>query len=144
MESFLALDNGEALPPELADHRAGCSRCAREADELLALMRTRAVFAEIPPPRDITPAVMARIGEKKAFAENRLLLSTINWVSVGLLILLGMFLIPFSTILPGLSRATPWIDLALPLVLGFVVTIYASFFTGSHMKVLSRFLRLHS
>ena len=143
MEAFLALDNGEAMPAQLSAHRSGCLRCAREAEELEGFMRSSAVLGDIPPKEDISAAVMASIGEEKTSPESRRILSMSNWVSAGIVILLGVFLIPFSTILPGLSHAVPWFDLALPLVLGFIVAIYASFFTGSHIKALSRFLRLH-
>jgi hypothetical protein len=142
MRSFLLLDNAEELPPGLAAHRESCARCAAWAREFLLLMESRTAFADIPPHTDISSAVMARISREpgEESLEGTLPLSMGNWIGTGLLILLGMLLIPFSTILPQLVRDTPWLDVALPLVLGTVITLYATLFAGSHIKTLSRFL----
>jgi hypothetical protein len=91
---------------------------------------------------------MARIAEsaplspEEIFSKKRLELSLCNWIGTGLLILAGMLLIPFSTILPALSRILPGLGVALPLVLGLIITAYAMLFAGSHMEALRRFLRL--
>jgi hypothetical protein len=143
MQSFLLLDNGEKLSPDLAAHLKSCARCAARTEKLLLLMESRAAFADISPRADISSAVMARISReagKEHFAETRPILSLRNWIGTGLFILLGMLLIPFSTILPQLVRNTPWLDVVLPLVLGTVMTIYSTLFTGSHIKTLDRFL----
>ena len=147
MRSFLNLDNREALPPALEEHRKNCrgphgKNCAQLYEELLRLMESRAVYGNIPPEKDIVPAVMARIASAESAAGSRSGVSTGNWIGTGLLILAGMCLIPFSTILPALALSMPWLSITLPLVLGSVITIYAMLFTGSHMKALSRFFGL--
>ena len=148
MRGILNLDKGEALSPELEEHRKTCSgkahrkSCAQLAEELLQLMESRAAYGNILPERDIVHAVMARIASGESCRENRSSISIGNWICTGLLIFVGMCLIPFSTILPALVLQTPWLSIALPLVLGSVITAYAMLFTGSHMKALTRLLRL--
>jgi hypothetical protein len=148
MNRFLELDNGETPSPELAAHLSSCPRCAREIHSLGLLAESRKAFGDIQPERDIVSAVMARIAEtdlsspEKIFPENRPELSLRNWVGTGLLIFLGMLLTPFSAILPKLSRILPGFSIALPLVLGLIITVYAALFAGSHMETLRRFLRV--
>ena len=107
------------------------------------LMKFSAASGDIPPEKDIVSAVMLRIAHtENSFAENRNIVSMKNWISTGIVIVTGTCLIPFSTFLPSLIHDTPWLRIILPLVLGSAVTIYAMLFTGSHMKDLTRLLRL--
>jgi hypothetical protein len=148
MNIFFELDNGEKPSPELAGHPENCPRCAQEIRSLNFLMESLKTLADIRPEGDIVSAVMARIAEpvlpspEEMFSEKRLELSLWNWVGTGLFILAGMLLIPFSTILPALSRILPGLGIALPLVLGLLITVYAMLFAGSHMETLRRFLRM--
>ncbi|MDR1931573.1 MAG: hypothetical protein LBQ57_02005 [Spirochaetales bacterium] len=136
MRLFLELDNNEAPSAALAAHLESCALCAAQAKGLQAFMRSRVLFAEVPPEKDISAAVMARISgpAAKESPPETCPLSMGNWIGAGLLLILGMFLIPFSAILPELSQITPGLGLALPLALGLAVTVYAAFFIGSHMK----------
>jgi hypothetical protein len=148
MQIFLELDNGEALPEGAAAHLETCARCAAEARGLEELMSSPRVWGNLAPGESLVSGVMARIVKgqaawaagKEFFSENRRELSLRNWVGTGLFILLGMFLIPFSTILPELNRIIPGLRIALPLVLGLVITLYGALFIGSHLNVFRRLL----
>jgi hypothetical protein len=144
MNLFLKLDNGEKPSAELAAHLKSCAVCAKEAAAFSRLMAFQAARGNIAPDRDLAAAVMFRITqiETEENLEVASPVSMLNWIGTGIFILLGMFLIPFSTSLPELENV-PGLNLALSLVLGSAITVYATFFICSHIRTLSRFLRLH-
>jgi hypothetical protein len=144
MELFLKLDRGEKLSAEMAEHAENCPRCAAETAAFNRFADFCAAYGNIAPNRDLTAGIMARIAwEKETPEEAALPLSMANWIGTGLLLFSGMLLIPFSTILQELVLDMPGLSIALPIVLGSSIAIYATLFTGSHIKTLSRFLRLH-
>jgi hypothetical protein len=145
MKRFLELDNAGELPRDLAAHLEACPRCAAQVEVFARFMEACAVYADIAPRGDITDGVMARIaraGEMEHRGESTVPLSMVNWIGSGLLLFSGMLLFPFSTILQELVRDTPSLSIALPVAMGSIIAIYATLFTGSHIKALSRFLRL--
>ncbi|MDR1625695.1 MAG: hypothetical protein LBT33_04065 [Spirochaetia bacterium] len=145
MERFLELDNGEGLPGEIAGHLETCPRCAAQVAAFARFTESCAAYADFAPQRDIAAGVMARIaraGEEDSPWESDLPLSMVNWIGSGLVLLVGMLLIPFSGMLQQLVRDMPSLGIALPIALGLIIAIYAALFTGSHIETLSRFLRL--
>ncbi len=153
MNAYFLLDSGEAPPADLAAHLAACPACAVETRRFGSSLAVLRLAGDLSPDTDLSRAVMekisaldaetGRLGLHGAARETRPELSLGNWIGTGLLIVAGMLLIPFSTILPALHRfAGPGLELYLHLVMGAVVTTYITLFIGSHLTSLRRMLRM--
>lgn len=141
MDIYLELDRSEAIPGILARHMAACPRCSREIRELEKVFQDCSEAGNIPPPRDATADVMARIADLEGPPGREHSLG--NWIGTGLVIILGMLLIPFSTILPSLYRLFgPGVMVALHVIMGVTLTAYMLVFIVCHMRSLRRLLRL--
>ena len=145
MKLYLELDRGSEPSLEIAAHIAACPLCAREIRRLEYAFDTLEQAGSLRPDRDLAPAVMRRIAQEEspppvfgAAPDGELPFG--KWIGPGLMILLGMLLIPFSTILPGLFG--PGLEVSLHIGMGALVTTYMTFFIGSHLSGLRRILRL--
>jgi hypothetical protein len=152
MNRFLATDGKRDLHSDITDHIAGCPRCLREvrnfekAVALLSRSLERSPVAE-----DLSAAVLARIenwdihiDEKPAASEGvEKKVSLRKWTITGLIMLLGMVLTPFSTILADLSAMKgPDFEVYLHLILGLILSVYTGVFIVSHQDFLRDYFRL--
>lgn len=143
MDRFLGLDGNEPSG-ELAAHLASCPRCSEEARRLAAALAFLAEEGRRKPDRDLTDDIMAALyadGVRKApkVEEEDAVTPLRTWLWSGAVILVGMLLIPFSTILPALSgRYGSGLDITLHLILGSVITLYGTLFIASHMGLLHK------
>ena len=153
MDRFLELDR-EKPSGDLAEHLAACPRCSEEARRLNAAYSLMAKEGRKKPVQDLVPGIMAALqapensvpGIISPFQEEdddeRPLR---NWIWSGVFLLLGMMLIPFSTILPGLiGLYGKSFDITMHLILGLFITVYGTVFIISHMGMLRRVLRLEN
>jgi len=150
MDRFLELDGNEPSG-ELAAHLASCPRCSEEARRLVAAFSFLAEEGRRKPDRDLTDGIMAAlymdsIGKAPKVEKEDVEAPLRTWLWSGAVIMVGMLLIPFSTILPELSgRYGSSLDITLHLILGLVITLYGTIFIASHMGLLRKIaLRLEN
>jgi hypothetical protein len=106
--------------------------------------------------RDITAAVLARIAALDVHSEGKISdskgaaaaekkVSLRKWMGTGLVMLFGMVLTPFSTILADLTtRIGRDFEVYLHVILGTVISVYAAIFIVSHLDFLRDYFRLQS
>ena len=140
MDRFLALDNEEAMGFFMRRHLRSCVRCRRETGALTAAMDELLGFPGRFNEADVADRVMARIGAVEYTYDRRVSLS--NWIGVGLVILVSMFLLPFSDSLIWLRGFFGgYIDLPYGIVMGLLVSIYMTVFAATNMDLLKTRVR---
>lgn len=147
MNAFLALDNDEALAPEVAAHLLTCSACRETVQKMQYAMSIMSRLDEdVVADGAITEAVLARISREVpgvVFESDQRQISVGGWVAVGVIIVASIVATSFSDPLRWMSTSVgTGIDFPLNLVLGGVLTAYLLLFVGSHLKLISRWLRL--
>lgn len=143
MNLFLALDNSEAMGLLMRRHLRTCRRCRREVEALSAAMDSLLDFPQRFPVPDGADRIMARIGGVEYTYNRRVPLY--NWIGVGFLILLSMFLLPFSDSLVWLRGFFGgYIDIPYGIVMGLVLSVYVTVFAATNMDQLKARLRIRA
>lgn len=133
MRRVLEHDDGSHRPVLLRLHLRRCARCRAEAAALDAALRE---LRQTPLSRrdmDVSDAVMAEIERLESYRRD---VPMYNWVGGGLAILGGIVLVSFSDSFAWL-RGSFGGDFEVPLsiVLGIVITLYASAFIATHLDM---------
>lgn len=137
MEQFLALDNGKSIPLNIRIHILFCSQCRIEIFNLKKNIDSLQGDSLHQTPFDLTESIMKNIELLEISYEHNI--SIVRWVTVGLIILLSMFLIPFNTPLSwARDQFGGTLEIPLSIIMGLAITVYAIVFIGTHTKELSR------
>ncbi|HNU91178.1 MAG TPA: hypothetical protein PKO25_04850 [Spirochaetota bacterium] len=133
MRRLLEHDNAPGYPLPLRLHLRRCAHCRAEEARLRAALEELKAVALSPRDMDISDAVMAGIERLESYRRD---VPMYNWIGGGLAILGGIVLISFSDSFAWL-RGSFGGDFEVPLsiVLGIVITLYASAFIATHLDM---------
>lgn len=139
MERYLGLDNGENLPLPMRVHLLRCVSCRAEAAALRAVMNDMESFSISAMDRDVSDAVMSAVlGSHGAYGKR---MALYKWIGTGATIFASIFVLTLSDSLALLKTHYGGnLEVPLSIVMGVVITIYATVFIGTHMDEFNRWL----
>ncbi len=130
------LDNHREIPLSLSHHLKNCLNCSQEIYLTQTVIedgvREESIACEV----DVTRSVMNIIELSENHAKCGI--SGLKWMSTGILILGSIVFISFSknfTILQDIFSFN--IELPLYIVLGVAISLYTSFFAGTHLNYIN-------
>ncbi len=133
MRRVLEQGEGWGRSLSLRLHLRRCARCRAEAAALDAALRE---LRQTPLPGsdiDVSDAVMAEIERRESYRRD---VPMYNWVGGGLVILGSIVLVSFSDSLAWLRGSYGGnFEVPLSIVLGIVITLYASAFIATHLEM---------
>jgi hypothetical protein len=136
---FLEMDNRSRIPLSVQAHMLYCSKCRRDITELtnrFASLRTQAPFAM---DRDVCEKIMVDVFISRAKYEHHV--SGFQWGAVGAIILISLFLIPFSDSFGWLRiRFGTGLEIPISIALGLTFSIYALAGIFSNLEGLKKFV----
>ncbi len=130
---ILEHDDGTEYPARLRLHLRRCGSCRAEAEGLRCAVEElrRGPFSA--PDIDVGDAVMAEIERMQSYRRN---VPLYNWLGGGLAILGGIVLVSFSDSFAWLQISIGRnFEMPLSIVLGIVITLYASAFIAIHLDL---------
>jgi hypothetical protein len=137
---FMEMDNRESLPVPLSVHMFLCPRCrhmVKTLGESLASLQQDAPFAMR---YDLSDQIMKSVLNSDMRYEHNV--SIFKWTAAGSLILMSMALIPFSNSFEWLRRYFgTGLELPMSIVLGMILSTYASIAIFSNMEELKKFIQ---
>lgn len=133
MRRVLEHDDGSHRSVLLWLHLRRCARCRAEAAALDAALRELRQTALAGSGIDVSAAVMAEIERCATYRRN---VPMYSWVGGGLGIFGGIVLVSFSDSLVWLRGSFGGdFEVSLSIVLGIVITLYASAFIATHLDM---------
>lgn len=123
------------LPTDMAAHASSCLSCAAEAASYLAalkLLRLPDLACSV----DLAPRLEALL---PFIAAPRRSVAMRDWLFVGLIIFASMIFVPLLAEYEVLSSGSGY-NLSFSIVLGIIMTLYASFFIASHLDIFANIL----
>ena len=139
-KKFLEMDNGSRVPVPVMIHMLFCSRCRRIISVLsgrFASLRSEAPFDM---DRDLCEQIMLDVFRSDVQYEHNV--SGLQWGVVGAIILVSMFLIPFSNSFGWLRHYFGrGLEIPVSIVLGLAMSIYALTGIFSNMEHLKKFTK---
>lgn len=127
-----------ALPPDMAAHAASCPSCAARSSAYFAALALYRL-PELASAADLSPRISALLPFLPA---PRRMVSMRDWLAAGLLLIVGVMLVPLLAEFRLLSASYgSGYTVPLALVLGMSVTIYAGLFIASHLDQLAKILQ---
>lgn len=138
-EIFLEMDNDSRVPLAVHFHTFFCPRCRRDIALLAARFDSLREEAPYPMDRDLCEKVMKDVFTSDVSYEHEVSLT--QWGVVGLIILMSLFLIPFSDSFGWLrGHFGRGLELPVSIVLGLAMTIFALVGVFSHMEGLKKLM----
>ena len=133
MRRIMERDDGTGYSLSLRLHLRRCARCRAEADALNAAIE-ELTRAPLPfPGIDVSDAVMAEVERLESYRRD---VPMYNWVGGGFAILVGIVLVSFSDSFAWLRGSFGRnFEMPLSIVLGIVITLYASAFIATHLDM---------
>jgi len=143
VEEYLKLEKVSHTPIILKLHIIFCRECRIEISRLsrlFAVMQKDSVYRSS---RDFTSSVMDVIRREGVF--NAKTISGFKWVTIGSVIFFSILLINFSDSFLWLKNEFGS-DYTLPMsiVMGFVITAYASILIGCNYEYIKKYIDAHS
>ncbi|MBN2080531.1 MAG: hypothetical protein JW838_16295 [Spirochaetes bacterium] len=136
---FLEMDNDSRIPLAVHLHTFFCPRCRRDIALLGARFDSLREEAPYPMDRDLCERVMAEVFNSDISYEHEV--SPTQWGVVGFIILMSLFLIPFSDSFGWLrGHFGRGLELPVSIVLGLAMTIFALAGVFSHMEGLKKIM----
>jgi len=139
-KKFLEMDNRSRIPMSVQFHTLFCSRCRSIISMLsrkFASMRTEAPYDM---DRDLCEQIMLDVFRSGVRYEHNV--SGLQWGVVGAIILVSMFLIPFSDSFGWLrSHFGRGLELPVSIVLGLALCVYALAGIFSNLEHLKKFAK---
>jgi hypothetical protein len=139
-KKFLEMDNGSRIPISVQFHTLYCSRCRSIISVLsdkFASMRTEASHDM---DRDLCEQIMLDVFRSGVQYEHNV--SGLQWGVVGAIILVSMFLIPFSDSFGWLRNYFgSGLEIPVSIVLGMALCIYAMVGISSNLEHLKKFTK---
>jgi len=136
---YLMQDNTEKIPLIVRLHVSRCSRCRAEITKLSKELSRLRETNDIVMPMDITDSIMARVAMIRTKPREA---NITRWVVAGGTIIFGIALLSFSETLSEMQDFFGSdLDFPLHLVLGLIITFYASITAAVHLtRLKTRFL----
>jgi hypothetical protein len=138
-KKFLEMDNGSRIPVSVMIHTLYCSRCRNIISVLsgkFASMRSEAPFDM---DRDLCEQIMLDVFRSDVQYEHNV--SGLQWGVAGAIILVSMFLIPFSHSFGWLRNYFGrGLELPVSIVLGLAMCFYALIGIFSNLEHLKKFV----
>jgi hypothetical protein len=139
-KKFLEMDNGSRIPVAVQFHMLYCSRCRNIISALsrkFASLRSEAPFDM---DRDLCEQIMLDVFRSDVQYEHNV--SGLQWGVVGTIILVSMFLIPFSHSFGFLRHYFGrGLEIPVSIVLGLALSIYALAGIFSNLDQLKKFTK---
>lgn len=136
---FLEMDNRSRIPLSVQAHMLYCPRCRRDITELTKkfdLLRTQEPFAM---DRELCEKIMMDVFLSRTRYEHHV--TGFQWWTAGLIILVSLFLIPFSTTFGWLrARFGTGLELPMSIVLGLTLSIFVLVGIFSNLEQLKDFV----
>jgi hypothetical protein len=137
---FMEMDNNESLPLSLRTHMFHCLRCrilVKALGEHFASLRQDAPFVMR---YDLSDGIMERVLNSDMRYEHHV--SVFKWTAAGSVLLASMALVPFSNSFEWLRRYFgSGLELPMSIVLGVIVSTYASIAIFSNIEELKKFIK---
>ncbi len=156
-EELAGLDRNEVPGPELTAHLRECPTCRELAERVRAVEATlrsshvgfgtmAANQTTEPEAARFTARVMAAVArDQESLMPSAQAPAFGSWSAVGALIVGGLVVIQFSTVVEWLRiEIGSVIDVALGTLFGVALTIYIMFLVGSNLPSIQRLFRLRS
>ena len=139
-KKFLEMDNGSRVPVPVMIHTLFCSRCRRIISVLsgrFASLRSEAPFDM---DRDLCEQIMLDVFSSNVQYDNHV--SGLQWGVAGAIILVSMFLIPFSNSFGWLRNYFGrGLEIPVSIVLGLTLSIFALTGIFSNLEELKKFTK---
>jgi hypothetical protein len=142
MERYLsAEDINGSIPPDVRKHIEQCPQCRAEAESFAGAMNEMLRAQDLMRTDDIAAIVMARVSLEGDVPAREV--PVYQWVCAGMILFGGMMLVTFSDSLVWLKSVFGRnIEVPMSLVLGIIITIYASIFVATHLDALCALVRI--
>ncbi len=136
---FLEMDNRSRIPLMVQIHMLFCSECRR----LIGALNEQFESLYNNPPycleRDLCEKIMVEVFHSKVQYEHNV--GGIKWALVGLLILMSIFLIPFSNSFGWLRQYFgAGLEVPVSMALGIAISVYATIGIFSNLGILKKFV----
>lgn len=136
---FLEMDNRSRIPLTVQAHMLYCSRCRRDITELsnrFESLRSQEPFAI---DRDLCEKIMMEVFLSRTQYEHHV--SGFQWGAAGSIILISLFLIPFSNTFGWLrTRFGTGLELPVSIVLGLTFSVFVLAGIFSNLDQLKKFV----
>lgn len=138
-KQFLEMDNNSRIPLSVQFHTLFCARCKSIVSVLSDRFTSLRAEAPYEMDRDLCEQIMLDVFRSNVQYEQHV--SGIQWGVVGAIILVSMFLIPFSHSFGWLrSKLGSGLELPVSIVLGISMCIYALVGIFSNLEHLKKFV----
>ncbi len=136
---FLEMDNDSRIPLAVHVHAFFCARCRSDIALLAARFDSLREESPFPMDRDLCEQVMREVFRSDVSYEHEI--SPAQWGVVGFVILISLFLIPFSHSFGWLrGHFGSGLEIPIGIVLGLAMTIFALAGVFSHMEFLKKLM----
>ncbi len=132
---YLKAGRSGAIPFSVRIHMLTCSKCRKEIEAFQMIQNSLMEEGpdDIPAEKDLCSSVMQQISLMPGYKEPRI--SSMKWILAGMVILTGIFLIPFNPSMQWIRNYFGELfDVSLTLVLGLAVSLYCSAFAATHIR----------
>ena len=138
-QRFLEMDNRSIIPVSVQFHMLFCTKCRRDITVLNDQFRSLRNEAPFDMDRDRVEEIMLSVFHSAVRHDQHV--SGFQWSAVGLIILVSLFLIPFSNSFGWLRNFFgPGLEIPLSIVLGMVFSAYALAGIFSNLEELKKFV----
>lgn len=135
---FLEMDNESRIPLVIYLHILLCPRCRRDIGVLNSAFESLRHEGPFLMDRDLSEKIMMDVFRSEVRYDHHI--SGIQWGVVGFIILASMFAIPYSSSFGWLRQFFgPGLEIPVSIVLGLVMSIYASAGIFSNLEELKKF-----
>ncbi len=134
IQEFLEQEDCFYEPLRVRLHTLLCPKCRKEIRNLKNIFFTARISGGgIRMPEDLSGLIMNRIAESGMTHEKNV--SQSKWLMSGAIIFLSIFLVSYSDSFIWLRKYFgSGLEIPVNMVLGIVVTLYASLFAGTHLE----------
>ncbi|MBN2401617.1 MAG: hypothetical protein JXN64_04385 [Spirochaetes bacterium] len=121
-------------------HIAFCSRCRKEVSILQKIFVYARTSSSFKMPDDLSNPIMRRIFKSDVIYEKNI--SSSKWLLSGIVIFLSIFLVSYSDSFIWLrSHFGSLLEIPLYIVMGFIITLYAAMYIGTHIDDMRKFVK---
>ncbi|MBN2159063.1 MAG: hypothetical protein JW807_06685 [Spirochaetes bacterium] len=136
---FLEMDNRSHIPLAVQFHMLHCSRCRHDIAVLNSRFESLTDDGPHAMDRDLCESIMISVFRSDVHYEHHV--SGLQWSAAGFIILVSMFLIPFSNSFGWLrSYFGRGLEIPISIVLGLALSIYALAGIFSNLEELKKFV----
>lgn len=138
-QRFLEMDNRSIIPVSVQFHMLFCPKCRRDIAFLNDTFRSLKNESQYDMDRDRVEEIMLSVFHSTVRHDQHV--SGFQWSAVGLIILVSLFAIPFSTSFDWLRHFFgPGLEIPVSIVLGLVFSAYALAGIFSNLEELKKFV----